>query len=153
MPSPPPPVRQPLLSIPPNGPAPTCIDPSTFTLINLDQYNEEEALTPALANSNLGGVGPSSGPANLYFRNVGIANLSPSNPHDGAPIDLRITATSDYRASNNMLNGFGAGGRGSFGVVNLRAPGSMCNGCTGIGGQWHPEVTYTDFEMAFIHQP
>ena len=50
-------------------------------------------------------------------------------------------------------DGFGAGGRGRFGVVNLRAPGAICVGCTGIGGQWHPELTYTDFEMAFIHQP
>ena len=108
---------------------------------------------PTVAHSNLGGVGPDGGTENLYIRNVGIAKLDPSNPHNGASIDLRITATSDYRASNNALNGFGAGGGGRFGVVNMRAPGPVCNGCTGIGGEWHPELTYTDFEMAFIHQP
>ena len=132
------------------SPIPTCIDPTTFTLLNLNQYT---GMMPTVINNNLGGVGPSGGPQNLYIRNVGRANLDPSNPHNGAPIDLRITATSDYRASNNLHNGFGVGGAGRFGEINIRGAGPICNGCTGVGGQWHPELTYTDFDMAIIHQP
>lgn len=50
-------------------------------------------------------------------------------------------------------DGFGAGQAVRFGVINLRAPGAICPSCTGIAGQWHPQLTYTDFVFEIIHQP
>jgi hypothetical protein len=139
----------------------SCIDPATFTFMNFDQYTRTQ---PSIANNNLGGVGPAAGPPQLAIANTGIAKTPGNLATEGRSLGVRFTVAGDnsqtiagltepfYRSANNIVNGFGQTGGGRFGVVNLRSPGPICNGCTGAGPLWHPDLTFTDLNMDIIDQ-
>jgi len=64
-------------------------------------------------HSNIGGVGPDSGEQSLRFVNITSGG--------GQAVDLVVTSNSTYEAHNNQQNGIVYGGKGGFGVINMKS--------------------------------
>ena len=121
--------------------AQTCLDTTTVTQLTFT------GATTVI--SNLGDQGgragsqntPGVSPQQIYMRNVGFAKTV--NSANGRALDLRVTALTEYRASNADLNGGIDSDTGAFMVVNVINPNS---------GAWHNDINFVDLQIEIMDQ-